>query len=162
MENEEEVSQLESQMYQVLPAALQELAANQCGANLQTTKQQRHYIYHRPPFVRRENLARISEWCASTYLTPATGGGPSAGLPPGIYAYRLGVDLHGVYALPVQIYRVRGSGLSPSFSRCWRSTGRLRARLLNSMHDPSPTTYPAVRSLPKLPLPLRPETRRTS
>ena len=27
-------------------------------------------IERHPPFARRENLARISEWCASTYLTP--------------------------------------------------------------------------------------------
>ena len=31
MDEEEETSQLNSQMYQALPAALQELTANQCG-----------------------------------------------------------------------------------------------------------------------------------
>jgi hypothetical protein len=47
MEDEEpEMSDLEVQMYQTLPAALQELTANQ------------------------DNLARIADWCASTYLTP--------------------------------------------------------------------------------------------
>tara|TARA_B110001452_G_scaffold207512_1_gene177672 strand:+ start:1701 stop:2369 length:669 start_codon:yes stop_codon:yes gene_type:complete len=45
-EGEEEMSQLDNQMYAVLPSALAELTANQ------------------------ENLSRIADWCASTYLTP--------------------------------------------------------------------------------------------
>ena len=45
MAEEEEVSQLETQMYQVLPAALQELAANQCArASLQPATRRGHLL----------------------------------------------------------------------------------------------------------------------
>ena len=61
--------ELDTQMYQDLPAALQELAADQC-ARTSLQHATAHLLIAASPCACRENLARISEWCADTYVAP--------------------------------------------------------------------------------------------
>ena len=72
---EEEVSQLETQMYQVLPAALQELAANQCArASLQPAAPQGHLLIAALPLhAGRTSPASRSGARARTSLRARTG-----------------------------------------------------------------------------------------
>ena len=131
------MSQLETQMYQVLPAALQELAANQCArANFQPATRRGHLLIATLPCAQgepRPHLGVVREH------VPHSGRGPSAGLcsgtelPQGRAAHR--------HAAHVQRGRRPGTDGRAADRRA-RGRGRHGA-------PTSPTTHPRVEARPR-------------